>query len=70
MMMQVKRDITLDIMNDKTNYDNINTPTFIQEPAKKCLFCPYCGRKKYKKSNVIINDASCNTKKQENRQTI
>ena len=44
--MQVKRDITLDIMNDKTNYDNINTPTFIQEPAKKCLCCPYCGRKK------------------------
>jgi len=48
--MQVKRDITLDIMNDKTNCDNINTPKFVEEPAKKCLFCPYCGRKKYKKN--------------------
>ena len=73
MMMQVKRDITLDIMNDKQEYDS-NTITIIynENTTKKSSFCPYCGRKKYikKKSNVIINDASCDTKKQESRQKI
>jgi hypothetical protein len=67
MMMQVKRDITLDIMNDKTNYDNTITVKFEEDTVKKCAFCPYCGRKKYKKSNVIINDASSDTKKQKSR---
>ena len=49
--MQVKRDITLDIMNDKQEYDS-NTITIIynENTTKKSSFCPYCGRKKYIKN--------------------
>jgi hypothetical protein len=58
--MQVKRDITLDIMNDKQEYDS-NTITIIynENTTNKSSFCPYCGRKKYILKNLTFIKILC-----------